>query len=97
MKIIDIRDSERVNRKPTQVEVLFSSGDYLEQGFLISRVELRLYVEKTDEKCDICGADMQVKLGKNGKFLSCSKYPECKNAKPMKEDRDKEEMSGLGQ
>jgi hypothetical protein len=50
MKIIDIRDSERVNRKPTQVEVLFSSGDYLEQGFLISRVELRLYVEKTDEK-----------------------------------------------
>ncbi len=47
--------------------------------------------EKTDEICDICGAPMQVKLGKNGKFLSCSKYPECKNAKPMKEDREKEE------
>jgi len=47
--------------------------------------------EKTDEICDICGAPMQVKLGKNGKFLSCSKYPECKNAKPLKEDRKKEE------
>ncbi len=47
--------------------------------------------EKTDEKCDKCGADMIVKFGRNGKFLSCSKYPECKNAKPMKEDREKEE------
>ncbi len=48
-------------------------------------------IEKTDEVCEVCGAPMKVKLGKNGKFLSCSKYPECKNAKPMKEDREKEE------
>ncbi|MBN2086971.1 type I DNA topoisomerase [Candidatus Peregrinibacteria bacterium] len=47
--------------------------------------------EKTDEKCDLCGAPMVVKLGRNGKFLSCSKYPDCKNAKPMKEDREREE------
>jgi DNA topoisomerase-1 len=47
--------------------------------------------EKTDEMCDVCGAPMLVKLGRKGKFLSCSKYPECKNAKPLKEDRKKEE------
>lgn len=47
--------------------------------------------DKTDEVCDVCGAPMLVKLGKNGKFLSCSKYPECKNAKPLKQDREKEE------
>ena len=47
--------------------------------------------EKTDEKCDLCGAPMIVKFGRNGKFLSCSKYPECKNAKPMKADQEKEE------
>jgi len=47
--------------------------------------------EKTDEICDKCGAPMVVKFGRNGKFLSCSKYPECKNAKPMKEDQEKEE------
>jgi len=47
--------------------------------------------DKSDEICDICGAPMLIKLGKNGKFLSCSKYPECKNAKPLKEDRKKEE------
>lgn len=46
--------------------------------------------EKTDEICEKCGAPMVVKFGRNGKFLSCSKYPECKNAKPMKEDEQKE-------
>ncbi len=46
--------------------------------------------EKTDEKCDKCGSDMVVKLGRNGKFLSCSKYPECKNARPLKDDLEKE-------
>jgi DNA topoisomerase-1 len=36
---------------------------------------------KSDEKCKECGADMIVKLGKNGKFLSCSRFPECKGIK----------------
>lgn len=40
-------------------------------------------LEKTDEKCEKCGSAMIVKLGRFGKFLSCSNYPECKNAKPM--------------
>ena len=50
MKIIDFHNPERVNRKPDQIEVLFSSGDFEEQGFLVKHVELRLYVEKTDRK-----------------------------------------------
>ena len=31
-------------------------------------------------KCPICGSDMIIKLGKNGKFLSCDKFPECHGA-----------------
>ena len=50
MKIIDLYNPERVNRKPDQVEVLFSSSDFEEQGFKIKHVELRLYVEKTDKE-----------------------------------------------
>ena len=49
MKIIDLADPNRVNKKPDNSEILFSSGDYEEQGFLIKRVELRLYVEHVDE------------------------------------------------
>jgi len=37
----------------------------------------------TGEECDKCGAKMIFKLGRFGKFMSCSNYPECKNAKPV--------------
>ncbi len=50
MKIIDLHNPERVNRRPDQIEILLSSGDFEEQGFLIKRVEMRLYIEKNDEK-----------------------------------------------
>jgi DNA topoisomerase-1 len=31
-------------------------------------------------KCPKCGSPMQIKLGRGGKFLSCSKYPDCDGA-----------------
>ena len=49
MKIIDLTNPERVNKKPDNFEVLFSSDDYEAQGFLINRVELRPYVEHVDD------------------------------------------------
>ncbi|UCC59555.1 MAG: type I DNA topoisomerase, partial [Dehalococcoidia bacterium] len=39
--------------------------------------------QQTDEVCDICGRPMVIKWGRRGKFLSCSGFPECKNAKPI--------------
>lgn len=36
---------------------------------------------KSDEfKCPKCGAGMDIKLGRGGKFLSCETYPECDGA-----------------
>lgn len=49
MEIIEL-NPERVRKKPDQSEVLLSSGDFFEQGFLITKVELRLYIEHIDEK-----------------------------------------------
>ncbi len=40
-------------------------------------------VEETDESCDKCGRPMVVKWGRNGRFLACSGYPECRNTKPL--------------
>jgi len=34
-------------------------------------------------KCPKCGSSMDIKLGRNGKFLSCSKYPDCDGALTM--------------
>lgn len=39
--------------------------------------------EATDIDCDFCGRKMIIKWGRNGRFLSCSGYPKCKNAKPL--------------
>ena len=50
MNLIDIHDPQRVNRTPDDVEVLLSSGNFIQDGFTISKVELRLYHERTDEK-----------------------------------------------
>ena len=37
--------------------------------------------EVSSEVCEKCGSPMVVKTGRFGKFLACSKYPECKNTK----------------
>lgn len=36
-------------------------------------------------KCEKCGANMELKIGRYGKFLACTNYPECKNIKSLKE------------
>jgi len=50
LNIIDLHDPKRVNKQPNSVQTLFSSGDFQQDGFLIKKVELRLYLEKIDEK-----------------------------------------------
>ena len=50
MKIIDVSNSLRVNRLPDNSVTLLSQGNYSEHGFVIKKVEIRLYLEKTDEK-----------------------------------------------
>lgn len=36
----------------------------------------------SDEICDNCGKPMLIKVGRFGKFLACSGYPDCKTTKP---------------
>lgn len=42
--------------------------------------------EKTDIKCEKCGSHMVIKWGRNGRFLACSAYPECKSTRPLPEE-----------
>jgi DNA topoisomerase-1 len=42
-----------------------------------------LPVETTSEVCDKCGAPMVVKRGRFGKFLACSRFPECKGTRNL--------------
>ena len=51
--------------------------------FAKSLIEVESTLEKI--KCDKCGSDMDIKIGRYGKFLACTNYPECKNIKSLKE------------
>jgi DNA topoisomerase-1 len=47
---------------------------------------VKVAVETTGEKCSLCGeGEVVIRTGKFGKFLSCSRYPDCKYTKPYVE------------
>ncbi len=37
----------------------------------------------TGDDCELCGHAMVYKMGRYGKFMACSNFPECRNAKPI--------------
>ncbi|MCX6832706.1 MAG: DNA topoisomerase, partial [candidate division Zixibacteria bacterium] len=51
----------------------------------------------SDVVCDKCGKQMVEKWGRNGRFLACSGYPECKSTLPLngKEDQTTDEKCEL--
>ncbi|MGB6406575.1 MAG: DNA topoisomerase, partial [Planococcus donghaensis] len=39
--------------------------------------------EPAGEDCELCGSPMVYKLGRYGKFMACSNFPECRNTKAI--------------
>jgi DNA topoisomerase I len=48
--------------------------------------EVEIRDEPSDEVCDKCGSQMVYKMGRFGKFLACSGFPDCRNTKPIVKD-----------
>lgn len=46
---------------------------------------VKIEVEKTDEVCPECKAELVIRTGRFGKFFSCSRFPDCKFTKPYVE------------
>ncbi|MDO8499922.1 MAG: type I DNA topoisomerase [bacterium] len=57
--------------------------------------ELGKYEEKTDEICEKCAKPMSIKIGRFGKFLACTGYPECKNSKPLPGSKEAEAVQPI--
>ncbi len=61
--------------------------DYLKADKSISRAEFtQLGRAPESVKCDLCGSSMLIKLGRFGKFFSCSNYPDCKGIKQYQDN-----------
>ncbi len=52
-----------------------------EAGETVERVKVA--DEPTDQKCPVCGRNMVIKLGRFGRFLACSGFPECKHTEKI--------------
>ena len=44
--------------------------------------------ELMDEACPKCGKPLSIRLGKRGRFIGCTGYPDCDYARSMTEDKD---------
>ncbi len=58
-------------------------AELLDTALVTMRDAKKAGEEVTDEICEKCGANMVVKWGRNGRFLACPSYPECKNTKDL--------------
>ena len=56
--------------------------------------EIKSTVDGQQIACDICGAPMVIKWSRRGRFLACSRYPECRNTKPIDAHDDNNRPTG---
>jgi len=47
--------------------------------------------EESDRECPECGSKMVKRYGRNGPFLACPRYPECKTTMPIEEEAESAE------
>ncbi len=45
-----------------------------------------LTTEKTDKTCPECSKELVIKLGRSGRFLACSGFPDCRHTEPLSSD-----------
>jgi len=71
----------------------YTGFEVLLQKALPNMEDVKKTIEtETGKVCEICGKKMIVKWGRHGKFLACSGYPECKNTKPLGEQKPEDKI-----
>ncbi|MUT66342.1 type I DNA topoisomerase [Paenibacillus sp. NEAU-GSW1] len=71
------------------VKVLASFYESFEKRLEVAEEEMKeieIQDEVSDEVCEKCGRHMVYKMGRFGKFLACSGFPDCRNTKPIVKD-----------
>ena len=75
--------------KEDWVKVLASFYESFEKRLEVAEDEMKeveIQDEVSDELCEKCGKPLVYKMGRFGKFLACSGFPDCRNTKPIVKD-----------
>lgn len=101
----DIFDVEFTARMETELDRVESGEDkwgavigdfYGPFGRRLEEVEGRIdelklsLMKETDKRCEKCGSVMLERWGRNGRFLACSAYPDCKFTMPVDGEKQRE-------
>jgi DNA topoisomerase-1 len=73
------------------VELLSTFYGPFKQDLEKAKIEMRdvkREEQPTDQVCEKCGKPMVIKWGRNGHFLACSGYPDCRNTKEYTRNAD---------
>src|SRR5208337_178799 len=92
--IFDVAYTARMEEELDDVEDgKLSWTDALDEFYTKFKKDLRLAEREmvdikgegipTDVKCEKCGKPMVIRLGRNGQFLACTGYPECRSTKKI--------------
>ncbi len=71
------------------VKVLADFYESFEKRLLVAEEEMKeieIEDEVSDEICEKCGRHFVYKMGRFGKFLACSGFPDCRNTRPIVKD-----------
>lgn len=71
------------------VEVLNDFYESFEKRLQVAEEEMKeveIEDEVSDEICEKCGRHFVYKMGRFGKFLACSGFPDCRNTRPIVKD-----------
>ncbi|MBG9793164.1 DNA topoisomerase I [Paenibacillus dendritiformis] len=71
------------------VKVLNDFYDSFEKRLKVAEEEMKeveIEDEVSDEICEKCGRHFVYKMGRFGKFLACSGFPDCRNTRPIVKD-----------
>ncbi|OQP07972.1 DNA topoisomerase I [Geobacillus sp. 46C-IIa] len=93
-EIIDVEFTAKMEKELDEIEegkvewikVVDEFYREFEKRLKVAEEEMR-EVEIKDEPagidCDVCGSAMVYKMGRFGKFIACSNFPECRHTKPI--------------
>ncbi|MDD3428934.1 MAG: type I DNA topoisomerase, partial [Oscillospiraceae bacterium] len=98
-KIVDVKFSAQMEKNLDKVEsgsadwVKTIDAFYTDFDKTLKKAEeemegkrIKVPDEETDEVCELCGKKMVIKIGRYGKFMACSGFPDCTNTKRLVKD-----------
>jgi DNA topoisomerase-1 len=82
-------DLDEVEDGKNWIDIIDEFYKGFEKKLIIAESEMQkieIKDEPAGEDCEKCGHEMVYKMGRFGKFMACSNFPDCRNTKPIVKD-----------